>query len=217
MKKFVSIVFTILILTSCKNRNQKDKHSPTATKAIHQVEKDTSSIAKMQFKPDTTIGKISLLSTIDANHYLGKSTEDRLKNNLRPHISVVSNDASQRLVVYFNNDNTNQEFSEFSIQYNTQENQHDKTVTDSIFQTESGIRLGMTMHQVKSIKGKPVSQRNGKTTLLYYEISDFDNSEFLKKHDLPIYYTNYKFKDNHLISFSFGFEYSEPRRPLLRP
>lgn len=76
------------------------------------------------------------------------------------------------------------------------------------FQTESGIRLGISVRQLRDIKGEPdsIAMKN-KTTIFYCRISHAQASDFLIKYNMPMYYADYKFESGLLTEFKFGFEY----------
>ncbi|MCP4763830.1 MAG: hypothetical protein GY870_18810 [archaeon] len=68
--------------------------------------------------------------------------------------------------------------------------------------TKKGIYLGMCREELISKLGKPKMDENDK---LKYKAEN--NKGILAKYNMPIYYGEYTFKRNELISFSFGFEY----------
>lgn len=72
------------------------------------------------------------------------------------------------------------------------------------FSTESGIKLGISKKDLIKIKGNNFVETNH---ILRYEISDYENSHFLEKYNLPIYFAEYTFDQDKLCKIYFGFEY----------
>lgn len=99
------------------------------------------------------------------------------------------------------------EFSEFQVRYYNSVNQDLKITQKNIFESENKIKLGITVGDLRSIKGEPYKITTKQTTCFYYKIDDYENSEFLNRYNYPSYYANYEFKNGYLIEFSFGFEY----------
>ncbi|MCX6256398.1 MAG: hypothetical protein NTW49_00620 [Bacteroidia bacterium] len=165
-----------------------------------------------KFLPDTTIGKISLCNKNNIDSYLGSDIMDRLTevgqfDEGLPHATFLSKDKKQRLMVIFHPGGYIKEFSEFQVAYNKKSDTVEKIIEDKVFMTESDIKLGISITQLKILKGKPDSISYDKSTTLFYQINDFDNSKFLQKYDYPGYYARYKFINNKLVYFKFGFEY----------
>ncbi|MFN8258599.1 MAG: hypothetical protein U0W24_23115 [Bacteroidales bacterium] len=76
------------------------------------------------------------------------------------------------------------------------------------FETESHIRLGMKRKELIKIKGDKYTEVDEKNVkIIKYILDDFDNSEFLKRYNMPVYIFQYFFDKDNLIKFSFGFEY----------
>ncbi len=100
-----------------------------------------------------------------------------------PHIEILSSDKKQRLTVFFHPGGVVKEFSEFKVTYNNGNESNLKIVPDKEFETENKIKLGITIGDLKSIKGEPY-RISDNSTLFQYKIIDFENSEFLKKYKL---------------------------------
>ncbi len=70
--------------------------------------------------------------------------------------------------------------------------------------TQKGICLGMSMEELITKLGKP-KPNSRLSDILEYEAEN--DTGILAEYNMPIYYGKYTFKQNKLISFSFGFEY----------
>jgi len=210
MKHIYTIIAGILILISFSNvtvqENQVQLELVENQEIFAQINNQTS-LGTVEFASDTTIGIISLLNTRNIDEYLGENVMDRLTDEPFYNTSVFSSDKKQRLTLYFHPGSIRKEFSEFKVEYANQVEQNAITTNDSIFETESGIKLGMSISDLRLIKGDLHGVTNNEMTVLHYKIDDFENSDFLKKYNMPVYYAEYIFMNGYLIKFSFGFEY----------
>jgi len=214
MKHILIIVLGIVILTNCSNGTSQEKQGkrelvPNPEKYEHDGYSNLADTLPT-FIPDTTIGKISLINSTNIDEYLGSNSMDRLtklgESEGLPHIEILSCDKKQRLTVFFHPGGVINEFSEFKVTYNNGNDRNLKIVTDKEFETENKIKLGITIGDLKSIKGEP-DIISDNSTVLQYKIIDFENSDFLKKYNYPSYYADYKFENGYLVEFRFGFEY----------
>ncbi|HCS20254.1 MAG TPA: hypothetical protein DIW47_06780 [Bacteroidetes bacterium] len=210
MNCILKISSGFLILFSCSNgsgRIENSERVPYPEKFIHDGYLALADSIKPKFIPDTSIGQISLNNTKNVRKYLGEDAMKRLIDNGLPNSFVLSSDSKQRLTFYFHPGNVKNCFSEFQVNYTKQPDRKARLCTDTVFVTESGIKLGMSMGEIRSIKGEPDSVSNGKMTVLYYQIIDQKNSLFLQRYRYPCYYANFTFKNGFLIEYKFGFEY----------
>jgi len=70
------------------------------------------------------------------------------------------------------------------------------------FESANGVTIGMSKLQVTSILGKPVSSMIN--SISYYLKN---NAYLLNTYNMPIYSAEYRFENDRLIRFEFGFEY----------
>ena len=212
MKHIFTIIIGILILTICSNgTSQKKLGQRELVPNIERYEYDQYSEIqdawKTKFKPDTTVGEIRLLNSINIDKYLGEDVMYRLVDKPSYNCSVYSLDKKQRLTVYFHPGGMEKEFSEFKVDYVKNPSKNNFVTTDKEFITESKVKLGITTGDLKAIKGEPDSISKNETIKFYYRIDDYENSDFLKKYNYPSYYSEYEFENGYLIEYRFGFEY----------
>jgi hypothetical protein len=210
MKHILTILIGSAIIISCNNgtgQEGKRELAPNPEKYVHDGYAEQHDSLKPEFKPDTLIRQISLVSSKNVQSYLGENVMDRLVDNGLPNSSVISNDSKQRMTFYFHPGGVKNEFSEFRVNYVDQKGRDEFVNDEREFVTESGIKLGMTMGEFRAIKGEPDSMTNDETSTFHYRIDDFENSEFLRSYNMPIYYADYEFKNGYLTEFRFGFEY----------
>ena len=209
MKNILIILIALSVLQSCgkKIKNEPRELVPDPEKYVHDGNLDKSDSLKPRFIPDTLIGQVSLINPSNVENYFGKNVMDRLNDDGLPNSSVLSSDSKQRLRFYFHPGNGSNDFSEFKISYIKSRSEEDVITTDREFITESGIKLGLTTGQIKSLKGDPDLIAEKETTVFHYKIDEYDESKFLEKYNMPSYYADYEFRNGYLIEFRFGFDY----------
>lgn len=212
MRQTSLIILVFFIYVACSHENNKPAKReliPDPEKYAHDVYLTLPDSLKPTFTPDTSIGPISLLNFQHIDSYLGENAMERLTDQGEgfSSASIVSVDSKQRLTFYFHPGSMNKEFSEFQVGFVDQKGKNEFKAEENEFQTEHGIKLGMSMGQLKSIKGEPDSLSQAKKSVLHYRISDLKNSEFLKKYNMPVYYADYEFQNGYLMGFKFGFQY----------
>ncbi len=85
-----------------------------------------------------------------------------------------------------------------------------KIQTIDKFKTENGVELYIDKETLISILGnnyKMKTDTSSETETIIYLLNDFKNSDFLQTYNMPEYYSKYKFKNERLIEFGFGFTY----------
>ena len=213
MKQILSIILITFILISCSIKTDQKQSAKTILNSKKEYKEKEVFMQQDSlltiFKPDIEIEEIGLLNSENINKYLGEDVMDRLTDNGILYSDVLSSDFKQKLTFYFHPGGIPKEFSEFQVNYidNDKLSENERITGSKEFVTESGIKLGISIETLKSIKGEPTSIVNEETNTLKYRIDDFNNSEFLQKYNMPIYYAYYEFQKGYLIKFRFGFEY----------
>lgn len=97
-------------------------------------------------------------------------------------------------------------FGTFRVSTVKPSSSHVTRVKDRAFETEEGIRLGMSVIEVERRLGPPQDRlaTDGEEIRLY-RIAD-SGHPFLKQHNMPVYFGRYVFRDAGLVNFEFGFE-----------
>ena len=76
------------------------------------------------------------------------------------------------------------------------------------FVTHRGIKLGVSLEEVVAVFGEGYQSRlDGVEILYFHDVLSDENTAFLDHYNMPIYYARYRFENNHLIWFRFGFDY----------
>jgi hypothetical protein len=126
-----------------------------------------------------------------------------------PNFSAYNKDKGQiAKFVIFEGDNANS-FSLFNVKYVQKSGKRKLLALSEIDKFISGknIRLGMTRKDLVNILDSNFkTARNGDILTLRYQIGDSDKTGFLQHYNMPLYSSEYKFKNDKLTEFSFGFE-----------
>ncbi len=163
------------------------------------------------FLPDTTINNFVLCSKTG----LFRETHDFLDslnggNGPDWYFILVSNQ-NQICKLLFYPGSYNDEFSYFKV-YKESSSSIDglkfKQIESDQFITESGIKLGLSKEELFKIKGKNYSKELSQINEIVYSF-DFDSElhDFLVQKNQAGYIAKYKFMDNKLVEFGFGYIY----------
>lgn len=135
-----------------------------------------------------------------------------LQENLRysPVLALADQDRTQYLLAYHYEGDLKNYFSCFEIGYISDEsNLREKVnkIETREFKTESGLKLGMTVDQITSSKGKNYTvQKKNNLTIIKYSIENA-NSPILRKYNMPSYFMEFYLQDNRVNKLLFGFGY----------
>lgn len=191
---FILIIVTVCI--SCGHTNKPTEHVNTTVQ-----KKDT---CRDNFVADIKVNDLelsnnntSLSNYKDLNKLV---TED---NQGLPYVSFLNKKETEKLTFYFFYGSGYDEFYQFKIEPYTGNELNNRLEYNS-FITESGIKLGITKTELLKIKGNNYSENDN---TVKYVLSEYNNSCFLQKYNLPLYFSEYTFKDDKLIKIYFGFEY----------
>jgi len=158
---------------------------------------------------DTTINGVVLLrnsASIERNFGdLMKKID--LKKDI-PDVRIKNQSGTQYLrLAFYPGDNKNV-FSLFEVSNNSLGSQNALSSSILNFDTESGIKLGLSKTEVINKKGNNYQEsKKGDLIKLRYEIDEKKDKKFLDKYNMPLYVAEYFFKNDVLETFSFGFEY----------
>lgn len=189
----------ITVFTACVSCGHTNQPKEQVNIAVHK--QDT---CKDNFIPDIKVNDIEL-----SNNNTGLSNYKNIDklivedNQGIPHASFLNKGKTEKLSVYFFYGSGHDEFYQFKVEeYNEKKNYNQLEYNDFI--TESGINLGIGKAELLKIKGNNYTENDG---IVKYVLSDYNNSCFLQKYNLPVYFSEYTFKDDKLIKMYFGFEY----------
>ena len=163
------------------------------------------------FVPDTSINRIVLVDSTSVLNILGKDCRNFLiEDNDRYKIIVYNKDKSEKLEMIFHEGDNRNSFSEFMISKIKKGNitTHKFLIlNEDHFKSARDIKLGLSQKSVELKLGFALTQKqstNGEVTLFFRRETNKD--PIFTNYNMPIYYGEYVFRNNCLISFSFGFE-----------
>ena len=157
-----------------------------------------------QFEPDTTINKkIYLLNRASIEKEIGDVMPKLNKEKDLPDVYFLSSNGKEYLRLIFLPGGFKNGFGVFEVGYSSSKMNKKERVKFRSFYTEKGVKLGMTKTKFLSIMGTHIKRVKGTYVLKI----DKANDPFLEMYNMPIYEAKYSFKNNHLIKFSFGFDY----------
>lgn len=178
-----------------------------------------------QFQPDTTInGKLVLENPQSVKAFLPDSQAPEIcENRMRPYpfSLFVNKTGTAYLFAYCYEGSLRNEDSAFEIGYVTDiaplEGMKHYTVPDSLFTTETGIKLGMDVEELIKIKGKDF-QKTGKNVWTERIAKTDENgswlvyrmdaqSDFCRKYGMPNYVMKVRVSNAKINRICFGFEY----------
>ncbi len=128
-----------------------------------------------------------------------------------PHVNFYNKQKTQILTLIFYPGDPKNNFSKMIIRksINSSDDQIHSLNSINFFITGKSIELGITKEDLVEILGSKnkTESKNENMEIVKYLISDFKNSDFLQKYNNPEYIGEYKFVNNILIEFAFGFIY----------
>lgn len=209
MKRINNLILILIYLLSCSCHNKTNDNKTELGSDTEKYEHDNYSPDGIAYIPDSSIIGICLLSDSLISAILGDDYKMSLSSNTDiPNLIVFNSKSNQLLSLYQHPGGLMGEFAEFEV---TGFNDYGKRPviekSDKEFITESGIKLNMTIGELKAIKGEPDTTIVNETSILKYSLDDINESDFLKRYNMPIYYADYEFKNGYLMRFKFGFEY----------
>ncbi|KUG23983.1 hypothetical protein ASZ90_006216 [hydrocarbon metagenome] len=159
---------------------------------------------------DVSISGILLNNPESTRKILVNHPRPTEKSNDFPIIQICNSNNTEILTLVFHYGDVTDSFNEFRIQNISKVPKDCITPPDGIarFVTGKGIQLGISKDDLIKILGHSFieTKQDGMLTIKY-KIDNFDQSNFLKKYNLPVYFGHYHFLKGKLAKFEFGFEY----------
>jgi hypothetical protein len=133
----------------------------------------------------------------------------RLKGDTTYHFSTA--DKKEVLSVIVHPGDYYSQISIFQVKYVDSKSLTMNSLSVDRFSSEKNILLGLTQEELIAKLGNcyAVGDSISKSITINYRLESPQDSKtkLLKRQNLPIYYTRYKFYQDKLIEFEFGFEY----------
>ena len=192
----ILICFSLFCGCKCENKQ---------VKGVENMNVATDTI-KNTFVPDSSVnGKLILGDFRSLEIFYPATTELKLLEFVResPITAFCNTSKTEYLFVYQYEGNTQNVFSCFEIGYYDEKIKGCTQSNYKGFETESSLRLGLTLEEVERIKGKSYTKEKNK---IIYTISD-PNTVFLRHHNMPEYFLECVFQQNKVVRIKFGFTY----------
>lgn len=217
MKNILTLLLTAFFLTNCNNSHTKtvdqndrldlvpeaDRHERLLGEATQKLR----TINCTFFDPDTSLSGIELRNSHSADKVIG--TDNKIEEREQYHFYSLM-DAETLTLTQHPGDGKNQ-ISIFSVSYSDKADHGYKQLQVETFQTEKGIKLGLTKEQVIGKLGNyyAIVDSTKDCIELYYRIETPKDSKtnILESNNMPIYYATYTFCKDKLRYYEFGFEY----------
>ncbi len=217
MKNILTLIFVIFLLTNCNNSQTKsceinhrielvpepDKQERLLGEAVERLKKSNCNFVD----PDTSICGMTLRNSTSADKILGV---DNITDEQEKYHFYSNSDNETLTLTQHPGDGKNQ-ISIFSVAFSDKADHGYKQLNIETFQTEKGIKLGLTKEQVIGKLGNcyTVVDSSKDCIELFYRIESPKDSKtkILESNNMPIYYATYTFCKNKLRYYEFGFEY----------
>jgi hypothetical protein len=165
--------------------------------------------------PDTTINnKFFLKDYKSLSNFYSTNDPLLLVEEIRESPVIIFGNKSNKeyLLAYQYEGDTENAYSCFEIGYFEDDKmlslERSNQTEETNFQTESGLRLGLSLDEITLIKGKEYEQQeSGGYVVINYSIEDYKNSPFLKRYNMPGYFIQIRLKNNAVRKITFGFDY----------
>jgi hypothetical protein len=217
MRNILPLLLISTLLTNCNNSQTKpadkndrielipepDKHERLLGVAIQKLKKNNCDFSE----PDTSLNGIILRNSKSADNVIG--TDNKIDEKEQYHFYSLMGAETLTLTKH-PGDGKNQ-ISVFRVSYSDKADYGYKQLKVENFQTEKGIKLGLTKKQLIEKLGNcyAVVDSTENCIELYYRIENPKDSKtkILESNNMPVYYATYTFCNDKLRYYEFGFEY----------
>jgi len=210
-------ILTISILTNCNNsqthtveKNDRMELVPETDKQERLLSEAVLNLKNLNcnfIEPDTSLCNITLRNSSSADKVI--STDNKIGDKEKYYF-YSKFDRETLTLTQHPGDGKNQ-ISIFSVYFSDKADHGYKQLNIDTFQTEKGIKLGLTKKQVIDKIGScyAVVDSAKDCIEIYYRIESPKDSrtKLLETNNMPIYFATYTFCKNKLRYYEFGFEY----------
>ena len=196
---------TFFLLTNCNNKIES-KFAFTS-KTIDTLEYNKNKNLCSFNNPDTSVLKINLRDIASAEKLL--NDRDKLDNKEYYHFYSILD--RETLSMKQHPGDGKHQISTFKVEKSDKANYGYRKINVASFETEKGIKLGMTKNKIIEKLGHcfEIIDSTKIYIELYYKIESPNDSKtkLLERQNMPSYFASYKFCYNKLVKFEFGFDY----------
>lgn len=159
---------------------------------------------------DLSLSGVQLVDAQSAKSPLGAPPRLDDPDSDRPKAYLCNKDNTERLALMYYEGDTAFVISEFRVEQVATRyvDCSQPSIPIDRFVSGKGIALGMSRQQVVRILGKAHNENPQLDEIVIsYRIDNKNESGFLQHHNAPAYFGQYHFREEKLVSFSFGFEF----------
>jgi hypothetical protein len=153
--------------------------------------------------PDTSINKVFfLLDEISIIKNIGDQRGKLIEDEKPSRVQLKNKTGTQYLILYHLNGANANSFNMFEVGYILRKNETFLDTKFIYFFSQNGIKLGISKNELVKIKGSNYTRKyQNDFEIIKYKI---ENNQFLQRYNMPIYISEYHFKDDKLVKFIFG-------------
>lgn len=195
-KCLIAISFMVSSCGAVKNPDKTDDSS------LHKTQ--ISESMSIKFVPDSTInGLLKLRDPESFTDFFGKGVSIKDDpSSPYPYYIAISKDEKKFIKVNQFYGDAKYQISIIEVGYTNNLVSKKNHLKYTQFETESGIKLGMSRKNIINIKGEPDSIVDNQ-----YKYSLSEKNSFVKRNLMPSYFAIYSFENDTLINFQFGFDF----------
>jgi hypothetical protein len=163
----------------------------------------------LSFRPDTTVNRILILSNPKSTfRFYPKIAKEKDIKFFRCNPVYIFSNASKNecLITYMVYGGVKYGFGCFEIGILKETKNKVLETKYSHFETESGVKLGLSLKDLIKIKGKDYIKKGNQ---IFYTLGDSTstdtNDPFLKKHNQYFYYLECTFEKDKIVKIIYGF------------
>ena len=217
MKNTLIIILALTLLTNCSRLQKQTVDENERLELIPEPDKEErlKSEAIEKFKksncifnePDTSLCGIILRNSESATKIIGS---ENIIDELDQYRFYSKLESETLTLTQHPGDSKNQ-ISIIKVEKSNKASYGFKELNIDTFQTEKGIKLGLTKEQIIEKLGDcyaPIDSTKGYIELYYVIEQPKDSkSKILENNNMPKYFASYKLWNDRLEKFEFGFEY----------
>lgn len=217
MRYFSTLLLSFLLFTNCNNSKSKTVEKTNRLELIPEPDKQERLLGEaiQNFKnpscdflePDTSLCGIILRNPQSADKVIGR--DNKLDESDQYHFYSKMDNETLTLTQHAGDGKNS--ISIFSVSLSDKADKGYKQLNFSTFQTEKGIKLGLSKQEVLAKLGNcyTIIDSTNDCIELFYRIENPKDSrtKILESNNMPVYYSSFTFCKNKLKHFEFGFEY----------
>ncbi|RZJ33635.1 MAG: hypothetical protein EOO51_13210 [Flavobacterium sp.] len=212
---FPTILFAFLVSCTGSSHQKTDDSQrlelvPEPDKEIRLEQEKIANSKKLNCVLENPDESLNGITFVDSESFLKIIGDAKMANDFGEY-KFYSNMENQTLTMTQHPGDSKYEISIFKVKYSSKANQGYQVLETDDFESEKGIKLGISKSQVIEKLGTcylPIDSSANHIKLYYrIDLPKDSRNKILETHNMPTYYASYVFRNDTLIKFEFGFEY----------